>query len=146
MEKAKKLADFRAAGLGIVRFGREASKLMGHKIPNGSISRHLKHYVEAADDLPDSDAPKPSDIAILDSIIGAGFRNSRNWKPTIRDTLEAMKLKTAMTGNSAFQDLIDLMDTDDDDDIEAESEEAMLSEEERRDEGDEELEEPLAGE
>ena len=89
---------------------------------------------------------KPTDVEILDSIITQGFRNSKNWKPTIRDTLEAMKLKTSMTGNSAFDDLITLFDVDDDEDeVAPESVDALLSEEERPDEASVDLEAPLPG-
>lgn len=113
---ANKLAAFKGAGHGARTFGVEAEKLLGRSFPTSNISRHLRHYVVIdveAEEL--ASRPKPGDVEILDSIIGAGFRNSKNWKPTIRDTLEAMRLKASMTGNSAFDNLIALFDVDDDD-------------------------------
>lgn len=132
--------EFRSEGNGAPVFAREALRLTGKVFPTSSIGRHFHHYVEAFDqDDPPVNAPKPSDIEILDSIIGAGFRNAKNWKPTIRDTLEAMKLKTSMTGNSAFDDLIQLFDVEDEPDAKEEAAEARLSEEERPDDHSEEL-------
>lgn len=147
-DAATKLAATRARGAGAITWARAASEVLGREIKiTGGIGRHFDHYVGPADaPAPEDSAPKPSDIDILDSIIGSGFRNSKNWKPSIRDTLEAMKLKASMTGNSAFQDLIELFDIDVDPDALPESLEAVLSPEERPDEGDEELEEPLPGE
>ncbi len=114
------------------------------------MDRHITHFVEAEEpDAVPEDGPKPSDIAILDSIIVSGFRNSKNWKPSIRDTLEAMKLKVQMTGNSAFDDLISLFDVVDEDDPDFEAPEAILSPgeiEEDVSEPDAPLGEPLEGE
>lgn len=134
-DAARALMATRARGAGARTFQARAEEILGFKTAETSIHRHFKHYVEAADapGVP-NDEPKPTDIEILDSIIGAGFKNSRNWKPSIRDTLDAMKLKTQMTGNSAFDDLIKLFDVDDDEEEEEiEAEEAILSPEERLD-------------
>lgn len=146
-DKANALAALRANGAGERVFTRRGSEIVGYPIPTSNVQRHLRHYVPIADDAPTSDdAQKKTDIEILDSIIVSGYRNSRSWKPTIRDTLDAMKLKMQMTGNSAFDDLIALFDTDIDDDVPLpENEEAVLSPEERSDEADEDLGEPLGG-
>lgn len=111
--------------------------LLGRPVSDSVLDRHLKHYVEVADAPQlDENAPKPTDLLIVDAIIGAGYRNSRNWKPTIRDTLDAMKLKMQMTGLSAFEDMLKAMDealTLPDDENEAP--EAEKSAEERSQEG-----------
>lgn len=146
-DAANKLAAARAAGFGLPRFKRLADEILGRPNPSSNIQRHLQHYVMAVEepDEPVTSGKKPGDIEILDSIITQGFRNSKNWKPTIRDTLEAMKLKTQMTGNSAFEDLIALFDADDEGEPLPENPEAVLSPDELPDEHDEELEEPLGG-
>jgi hypothetical protein len=141
-KNATALAATRARGAGETIFGRRIEELLGHPVPPSNIHRHFKHYVEQGPDAPDSEPPeplvKPTDIDILDSIIVSGYRNSKNWKPTIRDTLEAMKLKTQMTGNSAFDDLIKLFDVDDDDEeVVPESTAALLAEGERQEDEDE---------
>ena len=150
---AERLAAVRAKGAGAVVWARAATEILGRPVNlDGGISRHFKHYMEPVDVVEAAvpDGPKPTDIAILDSIIGAGFRNSKNWKPTIRDTLEAMKLKASMTGNSAFDDLIALFDVDDEDDgvdeVGPELSSAIFSIDERPDDSSEDLEEPLGGE
>lgn len=145
-EKAEALKKIAETGVGYIVFAREATPILGREPAPASVSRHLKHYVEIEADDPIEVGPKPSDIEILDSIIVSGFRNSRNWKPTIRDTLEAMKLKVQMTGNSAFDDLIALFDADEDEDGLPEDPQAVLSPEEVPDDHDEDLEEPLVGE
>jgi hypothetical protein len=146
-KNANALAAARARGAGIPTLARVAAELLGHPVPQTNVQRHVKHYVVPAEPVVDEPVgPKPTDIDILDSIIVSGYRNSKNWKPTIRDTLEAMKLKTQMTGNSAFDDLIKLFDVDDDDEDAPETVDAILSPEERPDDSDVDLEEPLAGE
>jgi hypothetical protein len=143
-KNANALKATRERGAGVIVMARRGEELLGRSIANTSMSRHLKHYVvqtEAEHEEEVNPGPKPSDVDILDGIINAGFRNSKNWKPTIRDTLEAMKLKTQMTGNSAFDDLIKLFDVDDDDEEAApESPQAVFSPEELPDESDEDLE------
>lgn len=147
-KNANALKAIRENGAGQTIFMRRGAEILGHPLTHGSVQRHLAgHYVPISGDSdPLEVGPKPGDIEILDSIIAAGFRNSRNWKPTIRDTLEAMKLKTQMTGNSAFDDLLSLFDSADDPEPEPEAPEAVLSPEERPDEHDDDLGEPLAGE
>jgi hypothetical protein len=149
------LKAMRENGAGGPTMGRKIAELLGHPMPQSNIARHLHHYVEIVDPkMPDESVDiqggKPTDVEMLDAIILSGYRNSKNWKPTIRDTLEAMKLKVQMTGNSAFDDLISLFDsaTDPDEPEEGSDEapEAVLSPEERADDHDEDLGEPLAGE
>lgn len=102
----------RETGAGMVVWRRNAADILGRDVSPASASRHLRHYKEA-DDTPRNSTSKearPSDVEILDELIVAGWHNSQNWKPSIRDTLEAMKLKSAMTGNSAFQNMLDAME------------------------------------
>jgi hypothetical protein len=140
--------EMRERGAGAPTIHRRIAEL-GYKGHQNSVTRHLKHLRPAEED-PTTQVPagqKVGDLEILDSIIAAGFRNSKNWKPSIKDTLDAMKLKAQMTGNSAFQDLIDLFDgaevDEEDDEVAPEAVEALLSEDERPDESDEDLAEPL---
>ena len=146
---SKALAAIRANGAGANVFARRASELLGHPVPTSNVSRHLNHYRDPAE-APVSAAAESgervSDLQILDLVIQQGAQNSKNWKPSIKDTMEAIKLKMQMTGNSAFDDLMSLFDSPEAiaalEDAE-EDENALLSPEERSDEGDEELEEPL---
>jgi hypothetical protein len=122
---------------------RRVSGLLGHPIPQTNMQRHLLHYkvVETGPPLIPDPSKKYMDLEILDLVIQRGAANSQNWKPSIKDTIEAMKLKMQMTGNSAFDDLITLFDGAPDPVDEAmESPEALLSPEERPDESDDELE------
>lgn len=110
---SRALLAAREKGLGAVLFAREAEGLLGRRVPTSNVSRHLKHYREPApEDIPDVEPGKPvGDLALLDAIIAAGARNSKAWKPTIKDTLDAMKLKMQLTGNSAFEDMLSMMDS-----------------------------------
>lgn len=130
--------DMRMAGTGAPSIHKRIAEL-GYGGHVNSVSRHLKHL------RPEEDTAQPvipeggkaGDVEILDGIIQAGYRNSKNWKPTIKDTLDAMKLKAQMTGNSAFDDLINLFDGADDpdeDEEDGETVEAVLSPDERPEE------------
>lgn len=141
-EKAEILKALREGGAGVIKFTRAASELLDRPIDDTNVKRHFKHYRDAEEPRPD-DAPLPpggkvTDLEILNDIIEAGHRNSRSWKPTIKDTLDAMRLKVQLTGNSAFEDMIAAMDAaldlaEDDDGKEEEEEnvEAVLSPDER---------------
>lgn len=125
---------------------RRAQELLGRKINMSTMQRHLLHYKEAADpDAPEDEGPRPTDLAILDGIIVAGYRNAKSWRPSIKDTLDAMKLKVQMTGQSAFEDMItamnEAMDLPDDPD-EDEPEPAPENPEANAAEGEREPEEP----
>lgn len=132
--------EMRERGSGAPTIHRRIAEL-GYKGHQNSVSRHLKH-LRPVEEVPSEAVPvgqKVGDIEILDSIIAAGYRNSKNWKPTIKDTLDAMKLKAQFTGNSAFDDLIHLFDgaedpEEDDEEALIEAPEAVLSEEERTEE------------
>ena len=112
-ENANVLRVVRENGAGAPTFKRRAEELLKHPVPQTNVTRHLKHYRLLVPDEPDPAAsgPRPSDLAILDSIIGAGFRHSKHWRPTIKDTLDAMKLKIQMTGQSAFEDMLRAMES-----------------------------------
>lgn len=106
------LLALRQKGSGAVIMTREATRLLGRRVHQTSVQRHLHHYREKEDpnattlDL----SKKAGDLEILDLVIQRGAANSMNWKPGIKDVIEAMKLKMQMTGNSAFDDLIALFD------------------------------------
>lgn len=143
-EVADSLRDYRAKGAGIVVFKRRAEELLHRPVPQSNVQRHMAHYreVEVAGGpiLPEK---KLADLEILDLVIQRGAANSASWKPTIKDTIEAMKLKMQMTGNSAFDDLIALFDGVDADDHVPEAPEAVSAEDERPADEDEALLEPL---
>lgn len=145
------LKTMRENGAGWGTMLRRAEELMPQRKPlaKSVMQRHLKHYVEVVNpDAPaEPEGPRPTDLAILDGIILSGFRNSRNWKPTIRDTLDAMKLKVQMTGQSAFEDMLAAMDAAFDlPDDENEAPEAQKSSDEAAQEAEEPLDPPLEGE
>lgn len=143
------LLEMRENGAGGRTMTQRATEVLGRPVPSSNMQRHITHFVETkGEDEPVAAGPKPSDLAILDAIIVSGFQNSKSWKPTIRDTLEAMKLKIQMTGNSAFDDLIALFDVVDEDDPDFEAPEAVLSPgeiEEDVSDPDEPLGEPVEG-
>jgi hypothetical protein len=133
----------RANGAGAPALAKRAAELLGRPVPSSNMQRHVTHIRELAADEPSVDGPRPTDLQILDSIIVSGFRHSKNWRPTIKDTLDAMKLKTAMTGQSAFEDMLNALEAglgiaeDEDEDVAPENPEAILAPGEREaDDGD----------
>lgn len=136
-ELALFLKDLRENGTGMDKMTRLFNERTGRNVSKNTMARHVKHYRDVVED--ESVDPilteKPGDIEILDAIVAAGYRNSRNWKPTIRDTLDAMKLKSQMTGQSAFEDMLAAMDEAL---MAVEAPEAEKSAEERSQEGEEE--------
>lgn len=133
---AVELMLYRETGIGTVLFGRKVEQVVGRAIAKSSIIRHFKHYKVKVDpnEAPPDPKKKHGDLEILDLVIQRGAANSMNWKPGIKDVIEAMKLKMQMTGNSAFDDLIALFDGAeiDEDEIPApEAPEALAAVEER---------------
>jgi len=105
---AERLRALREGGAGRVVYRREAEKVLGYLPADTTVQRHFHHYREA--DLATSvDTSKvevaPPMLQILDSLINQGYRNARNWKPTIKDTLDAMRMKLSLAGQSAFSDM-----------------------------------------
>lgn len=112
-DQAQALLSIRASGVGIRRFMTQGATVLGREIAFATAQRHVKHYREAYKEDEIAEAPpekKVGDLEILDAIIAAGARNSKNWKPSIKDTLDAMKLKLQITGNSAFEDMLAAME------------------------------------
>ena len=130
-EKADVLCALREGGAGTNVFTRQASEVLGRQVNESSALRHFKHYREVA---PEEEQRLESgkvagDLEILNDIIAAGHRNHRSWKPSIKDTLDAMRLKVQLTGNSAWEDMLAAMEAgldmaEDEDGEEAEAEEA----------------------
>ena len=143
------LLSMRQNGAGAPTMVKRAEALLGRKVVMGTMQRHLKHYREARPEAADPNevGPRPNDVAILDEIIVAGWRHSKSWRPTMRDMLDAMKLKVQMTGQSAFEDMLtamneafDLPDEDEEPTPEAtENPEALGAAEERGAEDQEEV-------
>lgn len=130
---AEVLLLMRENGAGSGTIAKRAAELLKRPVPTSNAARHVKHYKEV-EERPGGyvdPAKKLADLEILDLVIQRGAQNSANWKPTIKDTIEAMKLKTQMTGNSAFDDLISLFDGDEADSAMDEAEEALLAPGER---------------
>lgn len=124
---------------GARRFGRFAEGIVGFTVNEAAAFRHLKHYKEV--DPEAEDTGHASDIEILDAVIQSAWRNRKNWKPTLRDMLEAMGKKHSLTGGSAFADMLSAMEGglrlaegsgDEEEEVEVpENVEALLSEDER---------------
>lgn len=107
--------EMRERGAGAPLIHRRISEL-GFKALQGSVSTHIGKHLKESEDapaaaLPENKGKRATDLEILDEIIVSGFRNSKNWKPTIKDTLDAMKLKAQLTGSSAFEDMLAMMDS-----------------------------------
>ena len=91
----------------------EASKTGGVIYP-GTIGRHKKHVHITGrstdpDDPLESVKSQATNIEILETIIQKGFQNSRNWKPTISDTMKAMDMWFRLTQGNPFDDLLDTL-------------------------------------
>lgn len=72
-----------------------------------SVGRHKRHITA---NTPDEKAgPKATNIEILETIIQKGFGNSKNWKPTISDTMKAMDMWFRLTAGNPFEGLLDAM-------------------------------------
>jgi len=141
-EKADVLKALREGGAGVNIFTRHATEVLGRSVNETSSKRHFKHYREAVpeDEIQESEPGKVAgDLEILNDIIAAGHRNHRSWKPSIKDTLDAMRLKVQLTGNSAWEDMLAAMeagldmaeDEDGEETEETENPEALLSPDER---------------
>lgn len=91
---------------------RRISELLGRPFPKTNMQRHLKHYRVLNDNDADGDElpEKLTDLEALEQIIQSGVRNHRQWKPTLRDTMDAIKLKMQLTGNSIYEDFLSGMD------------------------------------
>jgi hypothetical protein len=146
-EKVELLRVLAETGVGAVIYAREGAKILDGKFPETNAGRHIKHYKDPPDpaDAASDSGPKVSDLAILDEIIAAGARNSKNWKPSIKDTLDAMKLKAQMTGNSAFEDMLALVDSAIDLGEEVPEDPAALGTVDEQPEPEPELPEPFIG-
>lgn len=145
--KAQSLLALKENGYGVSRFGRGATELLGIVIPDASITRHLRHYKEL-DGTPleePAGGRRASDVEILDAVIQSAWRNRAHWKPSLRDMLEAMAKKHAITGGSEASDLMQLFDVADmgDEDEPIVDTDALLSAAERPTEDAEDLAAPL---
>jgi len=148
-DKADQLKSWWEAGDSARVLGRKATALLGRNVDHSVFFKHANnHYRELVQEPEPESGDKVGDLQMLDGIIQAAARNSKNWKPTIRDALEAMKLKLQITGNSAFDDMLAAMEgglslaDGIEEDIVEESVEAVLSPDERPTEDAEDLEEP----
>lgn len=141
-DKAHLLMLVRASGVGLPTWQKRGAEILGRPISNGTAGRHSKHYRDPEDEARkavDDPERKASDVEILDSVIQAAWRNRANWKPTLRDMLEAMAKKHSITGGSEASDLMSLFDAPLDDEEIVEAPEAVLSPEERPEDSDADL-------
>lgn len=108
------LLQMRENGAGEPSMTRRMSELIGRPFPKTNMTRHLKHYrdlnSEEIESAEDEDSEKVSDLAVIERIIAAGVRNQKTWRPTLRDTMDAVKLKMQLTGNSIYEDFLSGMD------------------------------------
>lgn len=106
------LLAMRENGAGEPAMTRRISELLGRPFPKTNMQRHLKHYRVLNDNDADGDElpEKLTDLEALEQIIQSGVRNHRQWKPTLRDTMDAIKLKMQLTGNSIYEDFLSGMD------------------------------------
>jgi hypothetical protein len=146
-DKAELLRKIREGGAGQPTFIREAKLILGYEIAGGTCQRHFKHYKDAETtspaDLPVEAGGDVGNLEILKRIIQRGYANSHNWKPTIKDTLDAMRLMVQITGNTGDDELLSLFDVPDDAADAVEDPAAVLSEAERPTDDSEDLAEPL---
>ncbi len=104
-------------GISPAAYTRTIIGILGYNLDRSIVRRHITHFREEETELPaetaqTTDTPaKVSDMDILDSIIAAGARNSKSWKPTIADTLKAMDMKLKLGGENPFQAMLDAMDS-----------------------------------
>jgi len=90
----------------------EVKALYDYKLFPGTMTRHKKHVIVTgrAPDPPEADSRyKANNIEILETIIQKGFQNSKNWKPTISDTMKAMDMWFRLTQGNPFDDLLDTL-------------------------------------
>lgn len=117
-EKADVLRRLRETGVGETIFMRQGAEVLGRPIAKGTAGRHLKHYRTADElaghEMPADPAVKVGNLEILERIIQRGFANSHTWKPSIKDTLDAMRLYVQITGNTGEDDLLKLFDVAED--------------------------------
>ena len=91
-EKAELLLELKEAGHGRNVFTRKASAILGTQLVSSSVGRHLAdHYKLIENEPPPDPREKVPHMEILETIIQRGFQNSKNWKPGIKDTLDAIK-------------------------------------------------------
>ncbi len=87
------------------RTGREtatALSAIGITTNQTSVWRHSQHLspAEDAEDSPTGDVPATKTMDFLDAVIAASFRNRKHWKPSIKDGLDALKLRNELNGGS----------------------------------------------
>lgn len=76
----------------------------------GTLTRHKRHIAVHAQVQADEPAlRKATNIEILEAIIQKGFANSKNWKPTINDTMKAMDQWFRLTQGNPFDELLDTL-------------------------------------
>jgi hypothetical protein len=103
---AEQLRLVRQAGYGAVVFERRTKEILGWAPSRNAISRHLRHYREELDETQKGPAERVADLEFLQGVIDQAYKNRGSWRPTLRDALEAMKLKHTMTGGSEMADLL----------------------------------------
>lgn len=83
-----------------------AGEAKGHRFGPSVLTRHNRHIVRG--DEPEV-TEKKTNIEILETIIQKGFGNSKNWRPTIGDTMKAMDMWFRLTAGNPFEELLDAM-------------------------------------
>ena len=78
-EKAEILRALRETGAGSHVWTRHAIEVLGFEFNESNSKRHFKHYRQEAEDSPHVTGAKVPHVQILEEIIQAGFRNSKQF-------------------------------------------------------------------
>jgi hypothetical protein len=110
-------AAYEGPGSNLAEFTRKVTDILGYEPASTTLRRHAKEdyrEVVAAPEAGAQDATAPpakvNTMDVLDTIIAAGFKNSRHWKPTIKDTMDAMAMKQRLGGDDPFKDMFAMLD------------------------------------
>lgn len=88
-----------------------AAAAEGFKLSAGTLARHVKHMRDPNAPLEPEPGVKVNNIEILEAIIQKGFRNQKNWRPTISDTMKAMDMWFKLTQGNPFEEFLDSLAT-----------------------------------
>lgn len=103
-------AAYEGPGGNLRIYNEKINAILGRDVDYFAARRHAQNHMRELEpeNGPGSVSAGPqvamSDKAMLDMIIVAAQQNSRRWRPTIRDALDALKLKQSMGGDDSQYD------------------------------------------
>lgn len=109
-KKSQAIADA-YEGVRDAAFLAAVDRIVGEHIPTSNVRRHAEKHLHLVVEAQEPTGEKVGDIEILDTIIKKGFQHSASWRPTIKDTMDAMAMKLKLGGENPFQDMLDMMDS-----------------------------------